>query len=83
MDFTEDCWVEAAVDGRRRISELHVQGESMRFEAEEEVRLTLGNPGGVRIEVNGDSYSIPAPEGQLVRDVVIRLDGLEVGSGAR
>ncbi len=74
MDFTEDCWVEASVDGRRRISELHVQGESMRLEADQEVRLTLGNSQGVRLEVNGEPYPLPSLDGQVARDLVIDLD---------
>ncbi len=76
MDFTEDCWVEASVDGRRRISELHVQGESMRLEANQEVRLTLGNPGGVRVEVNGVQYELSIPSGGMARDIVIDLSDL-------
>lgn len=74
MDFTEDCWVETSVDGKRRISELRVQGESMRLEADQEVQLTLGNPNGVRVEVNGEPYPISAREGQVARDLVIRAD---------
>lgn len=79
MDFTEDCWVEASVDGKRRISELHVQGESMRLEADREVRLTLGNPSGVRVEVNGEPYPVSSAEGQVARDVVIQADDVESG----
>jgi cytoskeletal protein RodZ len=76
MDFTEDCWVEASVDGRRRISELHVQGESMRLEADEEVHLTLGNSQGVRLEVNGEPYPLPSLDGQVARDLVINRQDL-------
>ncbi len=82
MDFTEDCWVEASVDGRRRISELHVQGESMRLEADEEVRLTLGNPGGVRVEVNGEPYKLQQSDPE-VRDLVINRDHLGPDSASR
>ncbi len=76
MDFAGDCWVEASVDGRRRISELHVQGESLRLEADQVVLLTLGNPQGVRLEVNGKPYPLPPLDGQPVRDLVIRRDDL-------
>lgn len=77
MDFTEDCWVEATVDGQRRISELHVQGESMRFEAEKEVRLTLGNPQSVRVEVNGQPYALSAPDASTARELVINREDFE------
>jgi len=75
MDFTEDCWVEAEVDGERRLSELHVQGESMRLEAIGRVELTLGNPAGVRVEVNGEPYSFEFAAGRVARDLVIDLEG--------
>ncbi len=77
MDFTEDCWVEATVDGERRISELHVQGESMRLEAAERVILTLGNPSGVHIEANGKVLRPQLARGRVLRDLVIDLDTLE------
>ena len=73
MDFTEDCWVEMEVDGERRVSELHVQGESVRLEASERVVLTLGNPAGVRIEVNGRLLEVEGPPGRVARDVEITL----------
>jgi cytoskeletal protein RodZ len=77
LDFTEDCWVETIVDGERRISELHVQGESMRLEAEEWVRLTLGNPGGVRVEVNGAPYDFDYEPGRVARDLEIGIPGAD------
>jgi cytoskeletal protein RodZ len=75
IDFTSDCWVEASVDGRRRLSELHVQGESLQIDAEERVELTLGNPGAVRVEVNGEPYPLPEYRpGRVARDIVIALE---------
>lgn len=75
IDFKEDCWVEASVDGRRRLSELHVQGESLQIEAEGRVELTLGNPAGVSIEVNGEPYSLADfRPGRVARDIAIVLE---------
>ena len=74
MDFAEDCWVEATVDGQRRLSELHVQGESLMLEADELVILTLGNARAVRIEVNGRRYEMEASSGRIARDVRIDLE---------
>ena len=73
MDFTADCWVEFVADSGRRVSELRVQGESIRIEAQESVLLTLGNPGGVRIEVNGELYSPTVRAGRVARDILIDL----------
>ena len=73
IDFTEDCWVEAVVDRDRTISELRVQGESMRLEAQDGVLLTLGNPGGVRVEVNGRPYDFSYTQNRIVRNLEIDL----------
>ena len=74
MDFAEDCWVEATVDGQRRLSELHVQGESLMLEADELVVLTLGNARAVRLEVNGRQYEMEVGSGRIARDVTIDLE---------
>ena len=76
LEFIQDCWVEAFVDGKRRVSELRLQGESLQLDAEEVVTLTLGNWKGVRIEANGSAYVIPPSRGDVVNDLVIRLDSL-------
>ena len=84
MDFREDCWVEVEVDGERRLSELHVQGESMRLEAEEAIRLTLGNPAGVHLEVNGKVHGLDFARGRVARDLLIDMNlvqELESNSG--
>jgi cytoskeleton protein RodZ len=72
LGFTGECWVEAVLDGERRISELRVQGESMQLEAEESVVLTLGNGSVVRVEVNGEPFDLGAGPGQVVRDLLIQ-----------
>ncbi|MFQ5349351.1 MAG: helix-turn-helix domain-containing protein, partial [Thermoanaerobaculia bacterium] len=74
MDFAEDCWVEATVDGQRRLSELHVQGESLMLEADEVVVLTLGNARAVRVEVNGRQYQTAIGSGRIARDLRIDLE---------
>lgn len=73
MDFTDSCWVEFVADDGQRVSELRVQGESIRIEAQEKVLLTLGNPDGVRIEVNGTLFTPPVRPGRVARDVLIDL----------
>lgn len=77
LDFSQDCWVEATIDDQRQISELHVPGESLKLEADRQVRLTLGNPEAVGVEVNGRSFPISAPPGAVARDIVIDLAAVE------
>jgi cytoskeletal protein RodZ len=77
LDFTQNCWVEAVLDGRERISELHVQGESLRLTAEESISLRLGNAAGVQMEVNGEPFGMDGGEGN-VRDIEITLDAVRM-----
>lgn len=66
LDFVQDCWVEAEVDGTSSVAELFVQGESVRLEAQRSISLTLGNPGGVSIQVNGEDYALPPETGETL-----------------
>lgn len=59
IDFVEDCWVESTVDGVRQISTLYAKGESLRLEAEEQMRVFLGNYAGAVVQVNGQPYEWP------------------------
>jgi len=79
MDFTEDCWVEAVVDEDQRISELHVQGESLQILANEKVFFaTLGNSEAVRIEVNGEPYDFaPGTGRRVIHDIEINLETVQ------
>ncbi len=67
LDFREDCWVEATVDGQRRVSEMRVQGESLQLQAQERVEVRLGNAAVVDVEVNGRPYPIDAGPGEVRR----------------
>ena len=71
LDFREDCWVEATVDGDRRVSEMRVQGESLQLQAQEQVEVRLGNASVVDVEVNGRPYPIDAGPGEVRR---VRID---------
>jgi cytoskeletal protein RodZ len=78
LDFSKDCWVEAVIDGgKRRFSELRVQGESLPLEAEKSLVLKLGNAGAVDVQVNGYPLELDKKEGEVVRDLVIDLSTVE------
>lgn len=81
LDFREDCWVEASIDGDPRVAEMQVQGESLRLQAQQKIELRLGDAGAVDIEVNGEPYDFGAVPGQ-VRRLVIEAEGVAAPSGA-
>lgn len=65
LDFTEECWVEARVDGAPEVSRLFVAGESIRLEGDESVELTLGNGGGLEVQVNNMPFDLQARSGEV------------------
>ncbi len=73
LDFSKDCWVEAVSDGKNRVAELRIQGESMQLEAQKSLTLTLGNAGVVDMRVNGYPFPLNKKEGEVVKDLVIDL----------
>jgi cytoskeleton protein RodZ len=77
LDFTQNCLVEALIDGERRLEEHKVQGESRRIDAFSSVALSLSNVRGVSVEVNGRPYRVAADDGEVF---VIEL-GSETESG--
>lgn len=60
LEFSATCWVDAIVDGSRRVSELAQEGRSLRLKAERKIELTLGDGDAVHIEVNGHPFQLPS-----------------------
>ena len=77
LDFSKDCWVEALIDGKNRLAELRIQGESLQLEAQKSISLTLGNAGVVDVQVNGYPLELNKREGDVVRDLVIDLNTVQ------
>lgn len=75
LDFGEDCWLEARIDGRRLLAKQFTQGESIQLAARERIELlTLGNAGGVSLHVNGIPYPVDAASGEVLRNVTFDLE---------
>lgn len=74
LEFSGSCWVDAVVDRRRRVSKTYSQGEFELLEAEESVLFrTLGNSGGVKIEVNGRLLDIGGTEDVVKKNILVDL----------
>jgi hypothetical protein len=58
--------VEARIDGAPQVSRLFVAGESIQLEGEESVELSLGNGGGVEVQVNNMPLDLDAAGGEIV-----------------
>lgn len=76
LDFTDRCWVQVVIDGKQRIEEERVQGESLPILAQESVLLTLGNASAVEIQANGQTVPHGKVQGEVLRDFLITLETL-------
>ena len=71
LTFSEDCWTEVSVDGRVVAAELYRKGTTRRFEGGHTFVLTLGNAGGVTVDVDGAPLGAVGQLGQVVKNFVI------------
>ena len=71
LTFSDDCWTEVSVDGRVVAAELFRKGATRRFEGGRTFVLTLGNAGGVTVDVDGAPLGAVGQLGQVVRNYVI------------
>jgi len=81
LDFRQNSWVKVVVDGERQVSELRVQGESLKRSAQRELRITLGNVAGVTLEINETPIPLEVRDDE---ELVIDLEALArlgVGGG--
>lgn len=76
LAIEEACWLEVMADGEVVVSGLKEVGYRRQFTARDEVRLWLGNAGGVRLWVNGQSVRPLGESGQVRKDVMITKSNL-------
>jgi cytoskeleton protein RodZ len=72
VEATELSWVVVQVDGAGLHEALLRPGERVRWTASERFNLTLGNAGGVRVELNGKPVGPFGDSGKVARDIVLR-----------
>lgn len=71
LEFDEPSWIEISADGAKIFGGLVTAGESRRFEAQKDFRVTLGNAGGVRVSIDGRPGERLGRPGEVVRNVVL------------
>lgn len=67
----EPTWVRMSIDRAPPI-DVHVQeGETVGWEAEHEIRLTIGKSDGVTVNLNGEEIILPQEDGRLIPDITL------------
>lgn len=76
LKVDEQCWLEVQADGALVAQGLMLRGYQTEIQAQEEVRLWLGNAGGISIWVNGNPGLPLGRLGQVRKDVRITPENL-------
>ncbi|RJO65291.1 MAG: DUF4115 domain-containing protein [Candidatus Omnitrophota bacterium] len=79
MYAKENSWVEVKVDGKTVLRNVLKKGRYESWQANDKIELSLGNAGGVELEVNTKHIPPLGRRGQAVKQVTITRDGLKVG----
>ncbi|MFC1658254.1 helix-turn-helix domain-containing protein [Candidatus Omnitrophota bacterium] len=74
----QDCWLEVKTNGKTIFRGVLKKGEFELWEAKERIEFTLGNAGGVDVEVNNKLLPALGRRGQVIRDILVTKDGLKV-----
>ncbi|MGH9319610.1 MAG: RodZ domain-containing protein [Vicinamibacteria bacterium] len=74
LSVEESCWLEIEADGELVVSGLKDQGFRQEVVARRELRLWLGNAGGVKLLVNDRPVRTLGRSGQVRRDLTITPD---------
>ena len=54
VNIRDDCWTQVTADGREIFSGMLGQGDSMSWQANEQIHISFGNAGAVELNVNGN-----------------------------
>ena len=72
LEAQELSWVVVQVDGGSPQEALLRGGERAKWKAKDRFTITLGNAGGVRVELNGKPQGPFGPSGKVARDIVLK-----------
>lgn len=68
---TEPTWIKVEMDGDRVAQELLPAGARREWSAADRFVLTVGNAGGITLELNGHALPSLGPRGAVVRQLSI------------
>ena len=74
----EDCWLEVKLDGKTILNYILKKGRFEEWGAKERIEFSIGNAGGVDVEVNGESLPPLGRRRQVIKNIIITKQGLTV-----
>jgi len=74
----QNCWLEIKSDGKTIFKGILKKGDFEYWEAEDKIEFSLGNAGGVDVEINGKLLPPLGRRGQVIRNISVTKQGLTV-----
>ncbi|MFH1355093.1 MAG: RodZ domain-containing protein [Candidatus Omnitrophota bacterium] len=75
----QNCWMLVKVDGKVVFQRVLEKGIDETWQANKKIELSLGNAGGVELEVNGELFKNLGRRGQVIKNLLITKEGLKIG----
>jgi cytoskeletal protein RodZ len=75
----ESAWIQVKSDGKTVFSGILRRGLSENWTAKERIEISLGDAGGVELEVNGKRIPALGRKGEVVKNIKIGKDSISVG----
>ena len=72
--FEQSCWVRVYGDGNIVFEKTMQKGEKTVIEAQENIRITLGNAGVTRLYLGNEDLGIPGNVGQVINKTFLIED---------
>jgi cytoskeleton protein RodZ len=75
----EDCWLQVRSDGRVVFQNVLKKGRFENWQAKDKIELSVGNAGGIDLEINGKIIPSLGRRGQVLKNILINKQGLSTG----
>lgn len=79
INARENCLIQLKADGKVLFHGTLGKGRAENWKAKDKIELSLGNAGGVDLEINGKLIPSLGRKGQSVKNIIITKNGLTVG----
>lgn len=74
MSFTERCWIRVETDNAYLLEDTFSPGDIKRISANQEIRIRIGNPPGIKAKVGSEILNLPATGNPYTLHIEIEKD---------
>jgi cytoskeletal protein RodZ len=74
----EDCYLSVKVDGKLLYQRQLLKTKTESWRAKDKIELSVGNAGGITLEVNGKRIPALGRRGQVIKNILITREGLKI-----